>query len=43
VRTLVDDLGINLAGVEVILRLTQRIIELQNRIDEVESKLARLR
>ena len=37
VRTLMDELGVNLAGVEVILRMTQRIIELQRRIEEVES------
>ena len=43
VRTLMDDLGVNLAGVEVILRMTQRIIELQRRIEEVESEMERLR
>ncbi len=43
VRTLMEDLGINLAGVEVILRMTQRMIELQRRIEEVESNLERLR
>jgi MerR family transcriptional regulator/heat shock protein HspR len=42
VRTLMDDLGINLAGVSVILRMSQRIIELQHRIEEVESDLERL-
>ena len=41
VRTLMDDLGVNLAGVEVILRMTQRIIELQNRVGEVEAELGR--
>ena len=39
VRTLMDDLGVNVAGVEVILRMTQRIVELQNRIEEIESEL----
>ncbi len=43
VRTLVDDLGINLAGVEVILRMAKRVIELQRRIEEAESELERLR
>ncbi len=43
VKTLVDDLGVNLAGVEVILRMSQRIIGLQRRIEEVESEVERLR
>ncbi len=43
VKTLVDDLGINLAGVEVILRMMQRMTELQRRIEELESKLKRSR
>lgn len=43
VKTLMDDLGINLAGVEVVLRMTQRMTELQHRVEELESKLKRLR
>jgi len=43
VKTLMDDLGINLAGVEVILRMAQRITELQHRIEGLESELKRLR
>ena len=43
VKTLVDDLGINLAGAEVILRLTQRMAELESQIQEMESELARLK
>ncbi len=43
IKTLMDDLGVNLAGVEVVLRMSQRIIALQNRLDEVESELERLR
>jgi MerR family transcriptional regulator/heat shock protein HspR len=35
-KTLIDDLGVNLAGVSVILRMSQRIIELQRRIEEVD-------
>ena len=42
-KTLLDDLGINLAGVEVILRMTQRMNELQNQIEELESEVKRLR
>ncbi len=43
VKTLMDDLGVNLAGVEVILRMAQRITELQRHMEELESELARLR
>ena len=42
VKTLMDDLGVNLAGVEVILNMAQRIIELQRRTEELESELGRL-
>jgi MerR family transcriptional regulator/heat shock protein HspR len=42
-KTLMSDLGINLAGVEVILRLSERLGELQHRIDELESELRRLK
>ncbi len=41
VKTLMDDLGVNLAGVEVILRLTQRVAELQRQMMELESELER--
>ena len=37
VKTLMDDLGVNLAGVEVILRMAQRMTELQQHIEELES------
>ena len=43
VRTLLDDLGVNLAGVEVVLRMNQRIINLQQRIEEVELELKRVK
>jgi MerR family transcriptional regulator/heat shock protein HspR len=42
-KTLMSDLGINLAGVEVILRLSERLGELQHHIDELESELTRLK
>ena len=42
-KTLMDDLGVNLAGVEVILRMAQRMIELQQQMEEMESELKRLR
>jgi len=31
-----DDLGVNLAGVEVILKMLDRIAELQERLDQAE-------
>jgi len=43
VKTLMDDLGVNLAGVEVILRMAQRMTELQQHIEGLESELRRLR
>ena len=43
VKTLMDDLGINLAGVEVVLRMAQRMTELQHQIEGLESELKRLR
>ena len=43
VKTLIEDLGVNLAGVEVVLRMTENITELQHRIEELESELDRLR
>lgn len=39
IKTLMDDLGVNLAGVEVILRMSQRMTELQRRVDELEAEL----
>jgi len=41
-KTLTDDLGVNLAGVEVIMRMAQRMNELQNRLQELESELDKL-
>ena len=35
VRSLVDDMGVNLAGVEIILRMVQRVNELQNEVDQL--------
>ena len=42
-KTLMDDLGVNLAGIEVILRMAQRMTELQHRVEGLESELKRLR
>jgi MerR family transcriptional regulator/heat shock protein HspR len=43
VRTLMEELGINLAGVEVILRMSQQIAQLQRAADQLEAEIARLR
>lgn len=43
VKTLMDDLGVNLAGVEVIMRIVQRMLELQSQVQELESELDRKR
>ena len=43
VRTLMEDLGVNLAGVEVILRMSQQIAQLQAEADKTDAELARLR
>lgn len=42
IKTLVDDLGINLAGVEIILRLTKKISQMETQIQELQTEIARL-
>ncbi|MBA7603848.1 hypothetical protein ES703_10966 [subsurface metagenome] len=43
IRTLMDDLGVNIAGVEVILRLSERIAEMERIIKEKDLEIKRLR
>ncbi|MFQ5988244.1 MAG: chaperone modulator CbpM, partial [Dehalococcoidia bacterium] len=43
VKRLMNDLGVNLAGVEVILRLGERIAEMERQIEEMELELKRLK
>lgn len=43
IKTLVDDLGINLAGVEVILRLMEKIADLEKQLEEARAELVRLK
>ena len=43
VKTLVEDMGVNLAGVEVVLRMMQRMNELQNEMKELEEEIERLK
>jgi MerR family transcriptional regulator/heat shock protein HspR len=42
IRRFTDEMGVNLAGVEVIMRLTDRIRELEAQIDELEGEVQRL-
>jgi MerR family transcriptional regulator/heat shock protein HspR len=39
IRRLTDDMGVNLAGVEVIMRLTDHIRMLEERVAELEAQL----
>ena len=43
VKTLMDDLGVNLAGVEVIMRMVQRMLELRGQVQELEDELDQAR
>ena len=43
VKGLMDDLGINLAGAEIILRMAQRLTESQRQIERLESEVKRLK
>jgi len=43
VKTLVDDMGVNLPGVEVILRMMQRLGEIQQQLEEAQEELKKER
>ncbi len=43
VKTLVDDMGINLPGVEVVLRMIERVGELQNELEQARQEINELR
>jgi MerR family transcriptional regulator/heat shock protein HspR len=42
VRTLIEELGVNLAGVEVIMHMAERLNELQQQVTELEDQLGKL-
>ena len=42
-RGLIDDLGINLAGVEVVMKLLDRIDDMQAGVDSLEAENRRLK
>jgi MerR family transcriptional regulator/heat shock protein HspR len=43
IQRLINDLGVNLAGAEVILRMGERIEQLQQEMEELRRELQRLR
>jgi MerR family transcriptional regulator/heat shock protein HspR len=43
VKSLVDDMGVNLPGVEVILRMMQHVGELQSELEEARTEIEKLR
>ena len=43
IKTLIDDLGVNLAGVEVIIRMGERMAEMERWIRMMEMELERFR
>jgi MerR family transcriptional regulator/heat shock protein HspR len=42
-KTLVDDMGVNLPGVEVILRMMKRVGELQKELEQAQKELKKQR
>jgi MerR family transcriptional regulator/heat shock protein HspR len=42
IKNLIDDLGVNLAGVEVIIRMSERMSEMERWIRMLESEVRRL-
>lgn len=43
VKSLVDDMGVNLPGVEVILRMMERVGELQSELEQAQQEIEKLR
>lgn len=43
VKSMINDLGVNLAGAEIILRLTEQLALLQKRLMEMEEEIKRLK
>ncbi|MFC1905971.1 MerR family transcriptional regulator [Chloroflexota bacterium] len=42
-QSLMDDLGVNLAGIDVILRMTDRMAEMEQQMAQLEKELNRLK
>jgi MerR family transcriptional regulator/heat shock protein HspR len=43
IKTLMGDLGVNLAGAEVVIRMAEKMAAMQNRIQEMEFEIEQLR
>ena len=43
IKALMGDLGINLAGVEVVIRMAEKMMDMQRRMKEMESELEHLK
>jgi len=43
IKSLMDDLGVNLAGVEIILRLAEHVAHLERQLMEMEEEIKRLK
>lgn len=43
VKTLMEDLGVNLAGVEVILRMSRQITDMQKQLEKLESEITKIK
>jgi MerR family transcriptional regulator, heat shock protein HspR len=41
IKRLIEDLGVNLAGVEVIMKLTERMREMEQELESLRGELAR--
>ena len=42
IKTLINDLGVNLAGVEVIMGMVERMAEMERQMQRLESEIRRL-
>ena len=42
IRSLIEDLGVNLAGVDVIMRMSERMLEMQRELNTVKEELNQL-
>lgn len=42
IKTLMSDCGVNLAGVEVVLKLMERMKEMQRQLEEMEKRVKRI-
>jgi MerR family transcriptional regulator, heat shock protein HspR len=43
VKSLVDDMGVNLPGVEVILRMMEHMSEMQKELEQAQQEISKLR